>query len=142
MRTQFLWMAVCILTLSAAFACSSVADNRRNPKLPDPEKMMAVLKERLHLTQEQESQVFPIVEDAAKERQAIIQRCREDPMSNAATLRNELIKLRERTEKKLTPILSHEQMNEYWRFLTEMPQRSGSREGRPGGRRPGRSNLI
>ena len=95
---------------------------------------MAVLKERLHLTQEQESQVFPIVEDAAKERRAIIQKCREDPMSNAATLRNELIKLRERTEKKLTPILSHEQMNEYWRFLTEMPQQSGSREGRPADR--------
>ena len=121
-RARLFWITVLILTLTTVSACSFIPRNRRGPEAPDPKKTMSILKARLRLTPEQESQVFPIIEDAAKERRAIIQRCHEDPTATAATLRIELTKLRERTEKKLAPILSEQQMNEYWKALADIEE--------------------
>ncbi len=90
----------------------------------DPEQMadrqMTVMKERLKLTADQEKKVRPIVVDNLKKNVELRKKYQvqqgQRPSEEAMA---EMKKLREETTKKLSEVLSKEQMGEYEKMMAE-----------------------
>jgi Spy/CpxP family protein refolding chaperone len=92
------------------------------------------MKSRLGLTEDQEAQIRPILEDESVKRHAIIERYQGQGRQGRSSLRNELQQLRASTEHRFESILTKAQMEEYRKMQEEARQRM--RQGGPGSTRP------
>lgn len=82
------------------------------------ESVIAEMKDRLKLTQEQEQKLRTIMETSAKERKEVMEKYRRQGPPDDSPLRRELRKIEKSVEKGLSDILTEEQMEKY-RILQE-----------------------
>jgi hypothetical protein len=127
-RTQTGLIAVVLLLSSAGIALCQQRQGRGGSPEQMVDRQVAAMKERLKLTDEQEKKVKPILLESMKKSAEIRQKYNlqqgERPSEEAM---NEMRKSREETTKKLSEVLSKEQMTEYEKMMSE-------RRGGPGGR--------
>ncbi len=122
-RTRFLASIACVLLMSTLpFSAVHAQNVRRVPEGKSPDQIMADMKSRLGLTDDQEAQIRPILEDEFVKRHAIIEKYQGQGRQGRASLRNELQQLRSTTEHRLEPILTKAQMEEYRKMLEEARQ--------------------
>lgn len=96
------------------------------------ERQIAGMKERLKLTDDQETKVKPILAESAKKMMELRQKGeRGQPPSEE--MQAAMKKNREETNQKLSEVLSKEQMTEYEKMMSER-RRGGPREGKRGNR--------
>lgn len=108
-----------------------LAKAQREARARITDEAILIMKERLQLTEEQADIVLPIIDQAMKERQAIMQKFRgggggRGDMSATRGMREEMERIDERTEERLSKILTEEQMKEYKKIKEE--QRDKMRE--------------
>ena len=129
-------------------ACSQTRMGRGAPPsggmaLPQytPEELLATMKDRLSLTDEQQEKARPIMEEYCKKQQDIIENYKEQERRGGdCCLRCELQRLGESTEKQLATFLTEKQMREYQKMQDELQPRppengqQGMGRERPGGR--------
>ncbi|MBK5096831.1 MAG: Spy/CpxP family protein refolding chaperone [Gemmatimonadetes bacterium] len=124
--------AVCVRGALTAFAALFALGLAATPVLAQqgpggrrmlsPDERLAQLTEQLDLTDEQATQMKPIIEEQSKKQQELFQNAGGD----RATMRAEMTKLMEDTDKQYAEVLTEEQMNKY----REMRQER-MRQGRP-----------
>ena len=85
-----------------------------------PAQLLADLKARLNLSQEQIAQVRPIMQEQSQALRELIEKYQGQGFVGMRSLKNELEQLREETNKQLEPILSAEQMRELTAFHEEL----------------------
>jgi len=137
---KHLAFATCVTLIAAIFMAQPIPSQAAD--LPDTnssaEQVMAKMKERLHLTEEQETKMRPIIEESVQTRREILKR---NPQDRSA-IKNELQELQWKTDMRLGLILTEEQMKEYEKLMEEqsekmqssdMQSRKGSRGGRSRG---------
>jgi len=90
--------------------------------MPSTDQRLARLTELLELTDEQAKQMKPIIEEQSKQQQELF----ENASGDRETMRAEMMKLMEETDKQYAEVLTEEQMNTY----REMRQQR-MRQGRP-----------
>lgn len=104
-----------------------------------PEELLASMRDRLNLTDEQQEKVRPIIEEYCKKQQGIIGKYKGQELRGGdCCLRCEVQRLGESTEKQLAAFLTEKQMREYQKMQDELQPRSP--ENRPqemGRERPG-----
>jgi hypothetical protein len=138
------------LLLIFLVACSSARMGRGAPppgrgmELPQytPAELLAAMKDRLDLTDEQQEKVPSIIEEYCKKQKDIIEKYQgQVSRGGDCCLRCELQRLGESTEKQLAAFLTEKQMREYQRIQDELQPRSpekngpqGMGKGGPGGR--------
>ncbi len=109
----------------AVFATPALAQQSQGGRqMLDADERLAALTERLDLTDEQVKELKPIVEEQTKKQEEIFQNASGD----RETMRADMMKLLDETEKAYAEVLTEEQMNQY----REMMQRR-MRQARPPG---------
>lgn len=132
----FLLMALAVLP-----ACGPTrpSPEMQLPVVPNPEKRLHVLTERLHLTEEQAAAVRPILEDEYAKKTTLIKEIESD---SSRDRRQELEDLEWSVIKQLSRHLDRTQLNEYCNLLDEeakaRQQAGPGRGGVSGGFRGGR----
>ena len=128
-----------------AFKEEYLAKAQREARARITDEAILIMKERLQLTEEQADIVLPIIDQAMKERQAMMQKFRggggRGDMSAMRGMREEMERIDERTEERLSKILTEEQMEEYKKIKEEqrdkmrerMRSQMGGRRGSKGG---------
>jgi Spy/CpxP family protein refolding chaperone len=91
-----------------------------------PEMIMAHLKERLNLTEEQEAQILPILKENMEKRLAMFRERRDQIRQNVQAIETEHQAMLQETEQQLATILTEEQMQELRKIRDE---HIGMREG-------------
>jgi Spy/CpxP family protein refolding chaperone len=91
-------------------------------RMLSPDERLARLTEQLDLTDEQAAQMKPIIDEQSKKQQELF----ENAGGDRATMRAEMTKLMEETDKQYAEVLTEEQMSKY----REMRQER-MRQGRP-----------
>ncbi len=137
---KHLAFATCVMLIGAIFMAQPIPAQAAD--LPDTnssaEQVMAKMKERLHLTEEEETKMRPIIEENVQTRREILKRDAQD----RSAIKNGLQELQWKTDMRLGVILTGEQMKEYEKLREEQSekmQRSdvqgnrGSRGGRSRG---------
>ena len=119
-RTLTVLVASFALAVSATPALAQQGQGGR--QMLDADERLAQMTEQLDLTDEQVKQMKPIVEEQTKKQEAIF----ENASGNRETMRAEMMKLMEETDKQYAEVLTEEQMNTY----REMRQQR-MRQGRP-----------
>jgi hypothetical protein len=128
------------MLIAAIFMAQPISAQTTNPldTNSSAEQVMAKMKERLHLTEEQETKIAPIIEESVQTRREILKR---DPQDRSA-IKNELQELQLKTDMRLGVILTEEQMKEYEKLREEQSEKMhrgdvqgnrGSRGGRSRG---------
>ncbi len=113
------------LALIAGLLLTPGAANAMGGKaaLKSPDQIVADLKTRLNLTDEQTEQVRPIIEEHVQKRNAILQSRRAAGGNGGiASLKEDMRKLREDTKTKLQSVLSRSQMDEFRKYMEEQAQ--------------------
>jgi len=109
-----------VLAFSAIFlTTSNVMAQRGGFRQADPEQIMSVLKNRLGLTPEQETQVGPIITDQIEKRRAVFEKYKEQGRGNKREMRSEMRAIRKDVESRLGTILTPEQMETFRKFQDE-----------------------
>ncbi|QTA90466.1 hypothetical protein [Desulfonema magnum] len=106
-----------IIFLAASYAAAQKGRFRGTERNPD--QIMSVLKDRLSLTEEQEAQVRPIMEEQIEKQRALFEKYRGKGRADRRTMRDEMQKNQEDTEKRLEGVLSKEQMDEFRKIRDE-----------------------
>lgn len=119
------FLAISYATVQNILAISHAAVQNDGPKTSDktPDQIISVMKDRLGLTEEQEAQIRPIMEEHIKKRDVIVQKYKGQGRQGRRSLRNELQELRKATENQLEMILTEEQMKEYRKLQEEERQK-------------------
>ena len=133
-RTDLLMMAL-LCSLMITPACSQPRMGRWAPPggemiLPQqtPEELIATMRERLNLTDEQEEKVRPIMEEYCKEQQNVVEKYKgQEHRGGDCCLRCELQRLGESTEKQLAAFLTEKQMKEYQKIQEELAAEAAGR---------------
>jgi Spy/CpxP family protein refolding chaperone len=134
-RSHLFASIACVLFMSTLpFSALHAQNARRMPEGKSPDQTIAEMKSRLGLTEDQEAQIRPILEDESVKRHAIIERYQGQGRQGRSSLRNELQQLRASTEHRFESILTKAQMEEYRKMQEEARQRM--RQGGPGSTRP------
>ena len=104
-----------------------------------PEELLASMRDRLNLTDEQQEKVRPIMEEYCKKQQDIIRKYKgQEPHGGDCCLRGDLQRLEESTEKQHLAFLTEKQMREFQRMQDELQPRSSENGPQEMGReRPG-----
>lgn len=133
---KYLASTTYVMLFAVIFMTQPITAQARD--LPDmnssPEQVMSKMKERLNLTEEQETKVRPIIEESIQKRREILKK---DPQDRS-TIKNELQELQWTTDMRLGVILTEEQMKEYQKLREEQSEKMRS-EQRSRGSRSGRS---
>lgn len=138
---KYLASATYVMFFAVIFMTQPISVQARD--LPDmnssPEQVMSKMKERLNLTEEQETKIRPIIEESIQKRLEILKKGSQD----RSTVKNELQELQWTTDMRLGVILTEEQTKEYRKLREEqsekMPSEQRSSGSRSGGSRSGRS---
>jgi uncharacterized membrane protein YdfJ with MMPL/SSD domain len=86
----------------------------------DPKQMLADLKERLELSEEQIAQVRPIIKEQGQALRAIVEKYKGQGFLEKRSMKEDVQKLREDTQKHLESILTVPQMKEVNAFQDEL----------------------
>ena len=85
-----------------------------------PNEIVARMKERLHLSEEQATKIHPIIEESVNSRRQILNDLGHDKKVNRSSLQE----VRWKTDMKLAQILSDEQMRDYQNLYEEKNEKS------------------
>ena len=125
-------LATCVAFMSAIFIAQPISASASDPLDTNSSagQVMTKMKDRLHLTEEQETKIFPIIEKSVQTRREILGR---DPQDRN-TIKTELQELQWKTDMRLGVILTKEQMNEYEKLKEELSEKiqSGAMQSRKG----------
>jgi hypothetical protein len=138
---KYLVFATCVTLIAAIFIAKPIQAQAADLPLKNTsaEQVMAKMKERLHLTEEQETKIRTIIEESVQTRREIL---KSDPQDRSA-IKRELQELQWKTDMRLGVILTEEQMKEYEKLREEQSEKmqrsdvQGSRKGSHGGRSRG-----
>lgn len=122
-RNRFLASIACVLLMSTVPFAGAHAQNVRHTEGRSPDQIMADMKSRLGLTEDQEARIRPILENEFVKRHAIIEKYQGQGRQGRSSLRNELQQLRSSTDHQLEPILTKAQMEEYRKMQEEARQK-------------------
>lgn len=136
---KHLAFATCVTIITSIFIAQPVSAQAADT--PDANnsaaQVMAKMKERLHLTEEQETKIRPIIEESVQTRREIL----EGDSQDKRAIKSELQELQWKTDMRLGVILTGEQMKEYEKLREEHGESMQSsdmqsRKGSHGGGRP------
>ena len=129
-QTYSFLLAFSILLLFLASTFPSCSPHRQNLRpAPEPkssDQIMSEMKRQLKLSNEQEVNIRPIIENQVKKREELIRKYQAQDRQSMASLRDELKDLRIVTEKQLQYFLTSEQMIDYGYMQQEEDQRISS----------------
>jgi polyhydroxyalkanoate synthesis regulator protein len=110
---EFMILTVLCLLLLAIQTCSSAhpRNSGQMRRVKSPEEIISILKDRLHLSEEQVAEVKPIIEEACQKRTDIMESYTGREARNS--MRTEMQELEKETEAKLSTVLRSDQMGEY-----------------------------
>ena len=110
-----------VFLLAAIFVMQpmSVQANDFSDKNKSPEQIMSQLKERLKLTDDQESKIMPIIEDSMKKRNEILNNGTQD----GKTKRSAFQQLQWSTDMQIGKVLTEEQRKEYEKLREEQNEK-------------------
>lgn len=91
---------------------ATTASAFRGENIKSPEEIIADMKARLNLTDEQVSQIRPIVESNQEKRRAVFEKYRGNIRGNRSEFRSEMDAIRQEADQQLSGILSPDQMAE------------------------------
>ena len=143
----FIMLTLCVLLTSTSISCSPYTQHRRRiPEAKAADQFISEMKGRLNLTDEQQVQVRPIIEEQVEKRNELIKKYQRQGRQGVDSLRYELQDLRISAESQLQYFLTNEQMIKYGNMQQEEDERISkgevqeeeapkARKGR--GRRPG-----
>jgi len=124
---KYLTGIITCLFLVTMVTCSPAnAFGRSGGRIPEgrsADQITSDMKEHLNLTEEQEAQIRPIIEEQIEKRREIVQKYQGHGRPDRESLRNEMQKLRETTENQLAGILTEDQMEEYRGIQEEQRQK-------------------
>jgi Spy/CpxP family protein refolding chaperone len=128
-RRSLLFASIaCVLLMSSVpFSAVHAQNAGRTQEGRSVDQIMADMKTRLGLTEDQEARIRPILEDEFVKRHAIIEKYQGQGREARSSLRNELQQLRSTTDHRLEPILTKAQMEEYRKMQEEARQRMRGR---------------
>ncbi len=118
--------AVLFLFCSAMLLLPAQADDTSDVT---PDQIISKMKDRLHLTEDQEAKLRPIIEELVNKRHDI----KANSMLDAKTKRSSLQQLQWSTDMRLGQIFTEEQMAEYQRFREEHNESYPQGDSRQGG---------
>ena len=121
---KHLAFVTCVTLIAAIFMAQPISAQARDPlgTNSSAEQVMAKMKERLHLTEGQETKIRPIIEESFQTRREILKR---DPQDRSV-INNELQELQWKTDMRLGLILTEEQMKEYEKLREEQSEKMQS----------------
>jgi periplasmic protein CpxP/Spy len=131
--------STCVLLFAAIFIMQPLTTQAQDFSniSNSPEQIMSQLKERLNLTEDQETKVRPIIQESIKKRNEIIQNGAQAGKKKKSALQE----LGWSTDMQLGNILTEQQMKDYQEFQEEQSEKTQnndmprSRGGRTGGMR-------
>ena len=97
---------------------------------PNAEQVMAVIHERLNLTEEQATAVKPIIEEQISKRRQVVDKARSMSRQERRSLRGEFKAIQAETESRLESILTAEQMDEFRAWQDERRQKMRKQRGK------------
>ena len=118
---KYLATAVCVMLFTVIFVTQMISAQGRDLQNMNSslEEVMSKMKERLNLTEEQETKIQPIIEENIRKRLEILKRGSQD----RSTSKNELQELQWKTDLQLGAILTEEEMKEYEKLREEQSER-------------------
>ncbi len=120
----FILLTLCVLLTSASISCSSYTQHRRRiPQAKTADQFMRQMKGYLILTDEQQVQVRPIIEEQVEKRNELINKYQGQSRQNMDSLRYELQDLRISAENQLQYFLTNEQMIKYGNMQKDEDER-------------------
>jgi len=125
-----------ILVFAMIFMTQPISAQASDPPAGNgsPDQVISKMKERLKLTEEQETKIRPIIEESMRARTEILENFAQDK----STMKSELLELQWKTDMRLGVILTEEQMKEYEKLREEQSEKMpGKQNG--GGSHSGRS---
>jgi len=99
------------------FTVSSFSDLPAGNGYPD--QVISKMKERLKLTEEQETKIRPIIEESVRARTELLENFAQDK----SRIKSELLELQWKTGMRLGVILTEEQMKEYEKLREEQSEK-------------------
>lgn len=132
-------MVACLQTQMGKRGLASSRGGMTPPPQYTSEELLATMKDRLSLTDEQQAKVRPIIEEYCQKRLDIIGKyIGQTPRGGDCCLRCDLQRLGESTGKQLATILTEKQLREYQKIQDELqPKPPESAEQGMGGKGPG-----
>jgi hypothetical protein len=131
----FILLLGCLLLAVTSISCSHPSQNRR--RIPEPkeakpaDQIISGMKTSLGLTDEQENNIRPIIEQQVIKRNELIKKYKGLGQKGLDFLRDDLKDLRISTESQLQYFLANEQMIQYGELQREEDQRiAGNSSGR------------
>ncbi|MBX5496518.1 MAG: hypothetical protein IRZ15_14390 [Bryobacteraceae bacterium] len=121
-RTFVAFVAAGSLLLPGAFA-QQQSEQAREERIEQAKQRMEEIRQRLNLTPEQQEQIRPILMEEFERLRALRERAGSGSRRDRRQMARELRDIQSDTEKKLKPILTPEQMEEYRKIREEARSR-------------------
>ncbi len=106
-----IWLLALVLAVSFTYVSSAQAFRGKRAK--DPDKIIAHLTEKLSLSDEQVTQIRPIIENQAEQQKQLFEKYGSQGRAGKQAMRGEMKTLREETHSKMAAVLTEEQMEKY-----------------------------
>jgi len=125
-----LWLFIIIL-IGGIFIIVSLtfAQEGQPPSPPSASDIVAKMKQELNLSDEQASQVIPVIQEEIQEMQTIMEQARNQGVSREAML-SQMESLHKNTESKLSQYLTEDQLTQ-WKNRRQQPSRRGGNKDAP-----------
>ena len=121
------WLYFYLFFMLASFAFSYDALAFRGDSAKNLENRIAVLSEKLQLTDDQIEQIRPVLEDQAQKRKEIFEAYSAQGNGDRRALRNQMRTLREETRSQVMDYLNEEQIAKYEAWQQERIQKMQNR---------------
>ena len=134
MKISNKWLCFHGIVLGVSFLMASVAFAQQEKQPPSAGEIAAKMKQNLNLTDEQVSQITPVIEENIQQRQAIMEQAKGQETDRDA-MKGQMAALRESMESKLAQYLTPEQL-EKWKTSIQQKhsgRRNHNRRGAPSG---------
>ena len=115
----------CIILIGALFLVAGITFAQQGDQPPSPPSASDVvsrMKEELSLTEEQISQITPIIQDELSQMQSFMEQG-----ASSDTAKSKMDELRQSTESKLSQYLRQDQLTQWKNKQRQPPQKEGSR---------------
>lgn len=120
----------CIILIGVLFLAMGITFAQQGGQPPSPplaSDIVSRMKEDLNLTEEQMSQIMPIIQDELSQMQSFMEQG-----ASPDTVRSKMDELRQSTESKLSQYLTQDQLTQWKNKQQQPPQKEGNRMEPPG----------
>jgi Spy/CpxP family protein refolding chaperone len=124
------WLYFCLFFMLASFALSYNALAFRGDFAKNLDNRMAILSEKLQLTDDQIEKIRPILENQTNKRKEIFEAHSSQGFGDRRVLRNQMRALREETRSQVKHLLTEEQIEKYEAWQQEGFQKMQNRRER------------